>query len=203
MEFLPYTLGCKWAVLVTCPAFEHRRIACGAVSHCAKMMGVACPLRRWEDEVEFFRKKNVTVLSPPPCHHGFLLFSPVELSSMRHLAQMHWKRFPIDVSTIAKVETMVTTDVVVVVSLIIVRDAFEKLVVVSRELRNRHHEGRDVRFLAVSAWIQLMRCFWIRNVLTFSSVHPVLTDIGDAMLHPFGLDIWVPRLEVVSDIGCR
>ena len=80
----------------------------------------------------------MTVLSPPPRHHGFLLFSLVDLSSMWHLTQMHWKWLPIDVSTIAKVEAMMTTDVVVGVSLIVVRDALEKPVVVSRKLWNRH-----------------------------------------------------------------
>ena len=143
------------------------------------------------------------VLCPPPCHHGFLLFSLVDLSSMGHLAQMHWKWLPIDVSTIAKVETTVTTDVVVMLSLIIVRDAFKKLVVISCELRNRHKERRDVRFAAMGTWIQLMRVVWIRDAFAFPSVHPVSAHIGYVVPHPFGLDIWIPGLEAVSDVRFR
>ena len=48
-----------------------------------------------------------------------------------------------------------------------------------------------------------MRGFWIGDAFAFASVHPVRTDIGDAVLHPFGLDIWIPGLEAVSNIGCR
>ena len=58
-----------------------------------------------------------------------------------------------------------------------------------------------MRLTTVGAWIQLMRGFWIGNVFAFPSVHPVRAHIGDAVLHPLGLDIRIPGLEVVSDIG--
>ena len=146
---------------------------------------------------------NVLIVELPPGRQGFLLFGAVMWCPVCHFALMHWKWLPIDVSTIAKVETTVTTDVVVVLSLIIVRDAFEKLVVISRELRNRHKERRDVRFAAMGTWIQLMRVVWIRDTFAFPSVHPVRAHIGYVVPHPFGLDIWVPGLEAVSDVRFR
>ena len=127
----------QWAAFIA--RFEVEDITVAFLLDFAKVVGVECPLCRWELEREALWEWGVVVVAfaVPPCPHGLLLLRIILFGFMRHLANMHRKRFPIRFSTVPEFVPWFTMYMLLGGLPVLLVEGLQELLMVPCKLRHR------------------------------------------------------------------